>query len=62
MPKTKPETVHLYPVPGVSTYPYPSVEFDATSEEAEALLAFIPAPFTTTPQEAEKRPETGDTP
>lgn len=49
MSKTKPETVHLYPVPGVSTYPYPAVEFDATPEEAEALLAFIPPPFTTEP-------------
>lgn len=43
------ERVHLYPVEGVSVYPWPSVECDVTPEEAEALLAHIPAPFTTEP-------------
>lgn len=59
---TKPKTIRLYPIKGVSLYPFPAVEFDATPEEAETLLAYIPPPFTTTPPEAAERPETGDTP
>ena len=46
---TKPKTVHLYPVPGVSVYPYPAEECDVSPEEAEALLAYVPAPFTLEP-------------
>lgn len=45
----KPKTVRLYPVPGVSVYPYPAVVFDATPEEADLLLSHIPPPFTTDP-------------
>lgn len=44
---TKPMTVRLYPVPGVSVYPWPAAEFDATEEQAAELLAYVPAPFTT---------------
>lgn len=55
---SKPKTVRLFPVPGVSVYPWPSVEFDATPEEAEALLAHVPSPFTTEPPKAPSPPET----
>ena len=46
---TKPKTVHLYPVPGVSVYPYAAEECDVSPDVAEALLAHVPAPFTTEP-------------
>lgn len=58
----KPKTIRLYPVPGVSVYPYPAEAFDATPDEVETLLAYNPPPFTTTPPEAEKRPKTDDKP
>lgn len=58
---TKPKTVRLYPVPGVSVYPWPSVEFDATEEQAAELLAHIPAPFTTDPPKATTPPEPATT-
>lgn len=58
----KPRTVHLYPVDGVSLYPWPAVECDVPEDVAADLLAHVPPPFTTTAPEAEKRPETGDTP
>ena len=56
---TKAKTVRLYPVPGVSLYPFPAAEFDATDEEAEFLLAHIPQPFTTTSPKAPTRPAEG---
>ena len=59
---TKPKTIRLYPVPGVSVYPFPAEECEVDEATAAALLAHIPPPFTTTPPEAEKQPETGDTP
>lgn len=46
---TKAKTIHLYPVPGVSVWPWPAEEFDATEAEAEQLLAHVPPPFTTEP-------------
>lgn len=46
------KTIRLYPVEGVSVYPWPSVEFDATPEEAEFLLAHVPPPFTVEPPDA----------
>lgn len=45
----KPKTVRLYPVPGVSVYPWPAVEFDASPDDAAFLLAHLPPPFTETP-------------
>ena len=55
----KPKTVRLYPVPGVSVYPWPAAEFDATEEQAAELLAYIPPPFTTEPpRKAPSPPET----
>jgi hypothetical protein len=53
---TKPKTVRLYPVPGVSVYPYPSEEFDADEATAAALLAHIPPPFTTEPPQQAPSP------
>lgn len=47
MTKTRTETVRLYPVEGVTLYPWPAAAFDATPEQAAELLAYIPAPFTT---------------
>ena len=59
MTKSKPETVRLYPVEGVALYPWPAEAFDATPEQADELLAYIPAPFTTTaPAEPDKVPAT----
>lgn len=55
---SKPRTVRLYPVPGVSAYPWPSEEFDATEAEAAELLAYVPAPFTTEPPKAPSPSET----
>ena len=55
---TKPRTVRLYPVEGVSVYPYPAVEFDADEATAAELLAYIPPPFTTEPPKAPSPPET----
>lgn len=46
---TKPKTVHLYPVPGVSLYPHPAEECDVPEDVAAFLLEHIPPPFTTTP-------------
>lgn len=59
----KPKTVHLYPVEGVSVYPWPAAEFDATEEQAAELLAYIPPPFTTEPPSPpETAAEAPDTP
>jgi hypothetical protein len=57
---TKPKTVRLYPVPGVSVYPWPAEECEVTEEQAAELLAYIPAPFTTEPPEPIEAPP--DTP
>lgn len=46
---TKPKAVRLYPVEGVSVYPWPAVEFDASPEDAAFLLAHVPPPFTDKP-------------
>lgn len=58
MTATKPRTVRLYPVEGVSVYPWPAVEFDATEAEAAELLAYVPAPFTV---ESPKAPSPSET-
>ena len=44
-----PRTVRLWPVEGVSVWPWPAVEFDATPEDAAFLLAHVPPPFTDRP-------------
>lgn len=56
--KPKPMPVRLYPVPGVSVYPYPSEECEVDEATAAELLAYTPAPFTTEPPEAPSPPET----
>ena len=53
---SKPKTIRLYPVPGVSLYPWPAQEFDATEAQWEELRAYIPPPFTTDPPEKAPRP------
>ena len=46
---SKPRTIHLYPVPGVSAYPWPAQEFDATPDQWAELRGYIPPPFTDRP-------------
>ena len=57
-------TVHLYPVEGVSLYPYPAAEIDLPDEEAAVVLGFSPPPFTTKPPATttEPRLEVSETP
>lgn len=55
---SKPKTVRLYPVPGVSLYPWPSEPFDATEAEARFLLAVTPPPFSTDPPDPPPTAET----
>jgi len=60
MTKT-PRLVRLHPVEGVSLYPWPAVEFDATPEQWEELSRHVPCPFTVDPTPAEAAPpEIGD--
>jgi hypothetical protein len=48
MPRPE-RTVRLYPVEGVSLYPYPAVEWDATVEQWAELRTYSPCPFTDQP-------------
>jgi hypothetical protein len=45
---SRPRSVRLYPVEGVTLYPYPAVPFFATDGEWEAIQQYSPVPFTTT--------------
>lgn len=58
---SKPKTVRLYPVEGVSIPGVPSQECEVTEAEAAELLAYIPAAFTVEPPKAPSPPETAAT-
>ena len=45
----KPALVRLYPVPGVSVWPWPATVIDVAPEQAAELLAHVPPPFTDKP-------------
>jgi len=56
MPKAKEETVHIYPVPGVSIPPdfkppIRHVEQDVDAETWERIQRYTPPAFTVAPQE-----------
>ena len=54
MPK---DTIHLWPVEGVSLWPWPAVEFDATPDQWADLKRYVPPPFTDKPPKAVPAPE-----